>query len=74
MISCSLSKTDRCFGGGCCFHRHSGDKRRTLHSLWATKKEEVVRSSETWVVIYKSMRHHIPENLNFLQERSEKLK
>ena len=70
----SPSKTDRCFGGRCCFHRHSGTKRRTLHSLWATKKKEVVRSSETWVVIYKSIRHHIPEKFNFLQERSEKLK
>ena len=74
MTLCSLSKTDRCLGGGCRFHRHSGAKRRTLHSLWATQMEEVVRSSETWVVIYKSIRHHTPEHLNFLQGRSEKLK
>jgi len=73
IMPCSLSKTDRCFWGGCCLHHHSGAKRRTLHYLWATKKE-IVRSSETWVVIYKSIRHHIPENSNILQERSEKLK
>lgn len=69
-----LSKIDRGFGGGCCFHRHSCAMRWTLHSLWATSKEEEVRSYETSVVIYKSIQSHILENLNFLQERSGILK